>query len=244
VAGDAANRNGPILTTIAILQSNYLPWKGYFDLIDAVDTFVVYDTVQYTKNDWRNRNKIKTPQGTRWLSVPVRQESLEQRIDETRVVEPEILRKHWMTITQNYRKAGAFREMKPLLEPLFDREAPELLSELNVSMLRWFCDFLDIDTPFVDSSTFELDEDRNLRLVQMCQALDADRYLSGPAARGYLDEQLFADHGIEVDWMDYSGYAEYDQPHPPFEHGVSIVDLVLSVGEDARSLLKAGASPR
>ena len=229
------------MTTIAILQSNFLPWKGYFDIIGSVDAFVVYDRVQYTKNDWRNRNRIKTPSGTRWLTVPVRQESLAQRVDETEIVDRDILRKHWMTVTQNYRKAGAFRAMAPHLEPLFDRETPVLLSELNVDLLRWFCDFLGIDTPFVDSGKFELGEDRNLRLVEICEALDADRYLSGPAARDYLDEDLFRSRGIDVDWMDYSGYPEYDQPHPPFEHGVSILDLVLSVGENARGLMKVGA---
>lgn len=229
------------MTTIAILQSNYIPWRGYFDIIASVDTFVVYDRVQYTKNDWRNRNKIKTPSGSKWLTVPVRHNSLDQRIDETEIADPEILRKHWMTITQNYRKtAPAFRAMRDVVEPLFDRTAPERLTDLNVSMLESFCGLLDIKTPLVSSDEFELGEDRNLRLVQICEQLGADRYLSGPAARSYLDESLFTDRGIEVAWMDYEGYPAYDQPHPPFDPYVSIVDLVLSVGEEAPSMLGAG----
>lgn len=226
------------MKTIAILQSNYLPWKGYFDLLGAVDTFVVYDVVQYTKNDWRNRNRIKTASGTRWLTVPVRHRELGQPINEVEVADRDVLRKHWMTITQSYRKAPAFRQMRPVLEPLFDREAPELLSELNVELLRSFAGLLDITTPLVDATTFDLAEDRNERLVGICQQAGAERYLSGPAARSYLDEALFAEAGIEVGWMDYTGYQEYDQPHPPFDHFVSIVDLVLSAGPDAARLAR------
>ena len=230
------------MTTIAILQSNYLPWKGYFDILATVDTFVVYDIVQYTKNDWRNRNRIKTPNGSRWLTVPVRHRELGQRIDEVEVNDPEILHKHWMTIEQNYRKAPCFKQVRDQVRPLFDRTAPALLSDLNVDLLRAFCDILGIDTPIVSASDFQLGEDRNQRLVEICQQLDADRYLSGPSARSYLDESLFADAGIQVDWMGYEGYAEYDQPHPPFEHGVSIVDLVLSAGPRAAELIRKDAA--
>lgn len=226
------------LTSIAILQSNYLPWKGYFDIIAAVDTFVVYDCVQYTKNDWRNRNKIKAPGGgTRWLTVPVRRTSLQMRIDEARTLDPQALRKHWTLIEQTYRSAGRFGTMSPVLGPIFDRDTPELLSELNVSLIKAFCEILGIGTRIVDSSEFELSADRNQRLVDICRQAGADRYLSGPAARDYLDQELFADAGVQVDWMDYAGYPEYDQPHGPFEHQVSIVDLVLCAGEDARQML-------
>ncbi|MGH3351047.1 MAG: WbqC family protein [Nocardioides sp.] len=226
------------MSTIAILQSNYLPWKGYFDLIDSVDTFVIYDIVQYTKNDWRNRNRIKTPTGSRWITVPVRHLHLGQPIDEVEVADRGVLCKHWMTITQNYRKAAGFREMKPVLEPLFDRESPELLSDLNVDLLRAFTDLLGIDTEILSAADFTLGEDRNERLVEICDQAGASRYLSGPAARSYLDEPLFEEAGIDVAWMDYEGYPEYDQPHPPFDHYVSIVDLVLSAGSSSADLIR------
>lgn len=226
------------MTSIAILQSNYLPWKGYFDLIASVDTFVVYDIVQYTKNDWRNRNRIKTPAGSRWLTVPVKHLGLGQPINEVEVADRDILGKHWMTISQNYRKAPAFREMRAQVEPLFDRTAPELLTDLNVELLGSFAGLLGIDTPIVRSEAFTVGEDRNQRLVEICQQAGADRYLSGPAARSYLDESLFAAEGIEVAWMDYAGYPEYEQPHPPFDHFVSVVDLVLSAGARAGELLR------
>lgn len=225
------------MTSIAILQSNYIPWKGYFDLIAAVDDFVVYDCVQYTKNDWRNRNRIKTPGGTRWITVPVRQRSLDQRIDETAIADTGILRKHWSTISQNYAKAPAYKAMREQVQPLFDRDAPQRLSELNVDLIRSFCALLGITTTIRSSDEFTLGEDRNRRLVEICEQAGADRYLSGPSAREYLDVSLFAATGIDVEWMDYSGYPEYPQPHPPFDHYVSIVDLMLCTGEDAPEYL-------
>lgn len=226
------------MKTIAILQSNYLPWKGYFDLMASVDQFVVYDVVQYTKNDWRNRNRIKSPTGSRWITVPVHHRGLGQRIDEVEIADPEILRKHWTTITQNYRGAPAFAAMGPVLEPLFDRTTPQRLSELNVDLLRAVADLLEIGTPLVDASLFDLGEDRNQRLVEICQQAGAERYLSGPAARSYLDESLFAAAGIDVAWMDYDGYAEYEQPYPPFDHHVSIVDVLLCAGSEAAGLVR------
>lgn len=225
------------MTSIAILQSNYLPWKGYFDIIAAVDTFVVYDCVQYTKNDWRNRNRIKSPEGTRWLTLPVRRESLEMRIDEARVLDEKVLRKHWMTIEQTYRKAPGFRAMKDVVAPLFDRPTPELLSGLNVGLIRSFCEILGIGTSIVDSSEFDLAGDRVDRLVEICRQAGADTYLSGPAARSYLDEAPFTAAGVDVAWMDYDGYPTYEQPYPPFDHHVSIVDLVLCAGEAAPDLM-------
>lgn len=239
--GQSTDSAGSALTTIAILQSNYLPWKGYFDIIAAVDTFVLYDRVQYTKNDWRNRNRIKTPAGTRWITVPVVKGGLDHPINRTEIADREILRKHWSSISQSYRKAPAYAEMRPVVEPLFDRTAPALLSELNVEMLRSFCELLDIKTPIVSSDDLELGADRNLRLVEICEHFGADTYLSGPAARDYLDETTFTDRGVKVQWVDYSGYPEYEQPHPPFDHHVSVVDLVLSAGRDAPSMLRNGS---
>jgi hypothetical protein len=225
------------LSTVAILQSNYAPWKGYFDIISAVDTFVVYDSVQYTKNDWRNRNQIKSPKGTRWITVPVHQKSLSQRIDETEIADRQILRKHWSILSQNYSQAAAFKEMREPIEVFFDRESPRLLSELNVDLLHACCELLGITTPIVSSDEFDLSSDRIGRLIEICRQVGADTYLSGPAARQYLDTERFAECGIEVRWANYSGYPEYPQPHPPFSHQVSIIDLFLCTGTDASSYL-------
>lgn len=232
------------MTTVTILQSNYIPWKGYFDIIAAADVHVVYDVVQYTKNDWRNRNRIKKRGGgSRWLTVPVHQRTLDQRIDETMIAERDVLRSHWNLLEQTYEDARCFDDMAGLLHPLFDRRAPELLHDLNVDLLQQLCAMLGIDTTIRQSTQFDLGDDRNRRLVDICEQIDADTYLSGPAARDYLDVDAFTHAGIDVTWMDYEGYPEYDQPHPPFDHRVSIIDTLLCSGDRAADqLLRASTS--
>lgn len=219
---------------VAILQSNYIPWKGYFDIIAAVDEFVVYDCVQYTKNDWRNRNQIKTPRGKTWLTVPVRQRSLEQTIEETEVADPSCFRKHWDGFRQNYAKARHARYCYDALGPLYQQLGDlRRLSEVNTQLIRAICGLLGITTTIRDSREFDLDGDRNRRLVSLCQQAGAACYLSGPAAKNYLDEAAFTAAGVAVEWMDYSGYPDYQQPHPPFDHFVSVLDLIACTGPDA-----------
>lgn len=219
---------------VAILQSNYVPWKGYFDIIAAVDEFIVYDCVQYTKNDWRNRNQIKTPQGKAWLTVPVRQRSLDQTIEQTEVADPGCFRKHWNTFRQNYAKAPCIDYCVQALEPLFlDLASSRQLSEVNVRMIRAVCDLLGIATPIHDANEFDLSGDRNERLISICRQAGAAVYLSGPAAKFYLDDAGFSRAGIDVEWMRYDGYREYAQPHPPFDHHVSVLDLLACVGAKA-----------
>lgn len=233
------------MAKVAVLQSNYLPWKGYFDIIAAVDTFVVYDVVQYTKNDWRNRNKVKKPGGgTKWLTVPVFQRRLEQSINETEIADRDILDTHWRTIEQYYRDAACFDVMQGRIARLFDRDCPTHLSELNVALLDDLCQLLGIDTEMVRARDLELSGGPTERLVDICRQLGADTYLSGPAAREYMDTTLFDETGIAIEWMDYEGYPEYRQPHPPFNHHVSIIDLLMCTGEDAADHMLQTAGDR
>jgi hypothetical protein len=229
---------------IAILQSNYIPWKGYFDIIAAVDEFIVYDCVQYTKNDWRNRNQIKTTQGKSWLTVPVRQRSLDQTIEQTEIADTGCFRKHWNTFRQNYAKAPHIRYCSDALEPVFlELGSERMLSQANVRLIRAACDLLGIRTPIRDANEYTLDSDRNERLVSLCRQAGASSYLSGTAAQAYLDETLFAKECITVEWMSYDGYPEYAQPYPPFDHHVSVLDLLASTGPEApRFMLHAGRS--
>lgn len=225
------------MSTVAILQSNYIPWKGYFDLIAAVDVFVIYDEVQYTKNDWRNRNVIKTPNGTQWLSIPVRQVGLDQRIYDSRIADASWARKHCGTLQANYARAAFFEQYKhPIFEEL--TKPGDLLSELNLRLIRRICELLGIKTRIIDSRELTLEGDRNVRLLDACKKLRATTYLSGPAASSYLDTALFQHEGIAVRWMDYSGYPEYPQLFPPFAHGVSILDLLFNAGPDAPRYMK------
>jgi len=224
---------------IAILQSNYIPWKGYFDIIGSVDEFVLYDDMQYTKNDWRNRNKIKTQNGLQWLSIPVRQESLHQKINETKIIDPKWNINHWRSIAQSYAKAPHFKAYKDQFEALYMSATMETISEINRHFIDAICAMLEIKTVIRDSREFVLADGKSERLLALNQDLGATTYLSGPAAKDYLDESIFIAAGMKVEWMDYSGYSEYHQLFPPFEHGVSVIDLIFNEGENAKNFLKS-----
>ncbi len=227
---------------IAILQSSYIPWKGYFDLIAGADEFVLYDDAQFTRRDWRNRNRIKTPRGLHWLTIPVETKgNYLQKIRDTRICDDaEWERDHWLTLQHNYAKAPYFREYRHFLGDLYGSvraEARGSLSRANHFFLSAIRDFLGLSTPLRWSAEFELPEGRNERLVAICRQAKATTYVSGPSARAYLRTDLFAEAGIEVQFMDYK-YDEYPQLHPPFEHGVSILDLILNTGSKARTHLR------
>ena len=224
---------------VAILQSNYIPWKGYFDMMAMVDVFVLYDEVQYTKNDWRNRNKIIANGKPQWITIPVRQNSLDQRIDETEIVLPKWPVKHWKTIQANYGKAPFFKEYGPKVEALYEAcKGVKLLSEINFIFIKGIAEMLGVDTELKWSTDLDLKGDKNERLIDAVKKCGGTRYVSGPAAKSYLDVDAFSREGIEVEWMDYSGYKEYPQSGEGFEHGVSVLDLIFNVGDSSRGFLK------
>jgi hypothetical protein len=230
--------------TIAIVQSNYLPWRGYFDMIRSVDEFILLDVVQYTRRDWRNRNIIKTPQGPLWITIPVEVKGKYlQPIDETRISDRGWAEGHARTIELNYRRAAGFEQIAPwLFKLLQDAAREELLTKVNEGVIRATCELLNIHVA-IRRCTDLLGRDELIameptaRLLALCQAAGAKRYRSGPAARSYLDEQRFAAAGIDVAWMDYSGYPEYPQLWGAFEPRVSVIDLLLNVGTRAATLL-------
>jgi WbqC-like protein family len=226
---------------IAILQSNYIPWKGYFDIINMVDEFILFDEAQYTKRDWRNRNKIKTPNGASWLSIPVNVKGkFEQSIRETEIHDKHWTQDHWKSLHHNYAKAPYFREYRPFFEELYALAAEEtLLSEVNYLFLRNICDLLGIHTRLSWSSDYNLVTGKTDRLIGLCQQVGGKEYLSGPSAKDYLDESLFHNVNMRVAWMDYSGYPEYHQLYPPFDHAVSIVDLIFNEGPNAPKFMKS-----
>lgn len=215
---------------IAILQSNYIPWRGYFDLINQVDVFVIYDEVQYTKNDWRNRNIIKTPNGPLWLTIPVRQQNLEQKINETQVSLNNWNIKHWNAIKANYTKAPYFKQFEERFKELYLGLDTDLLSEINWKFIFTINDILGIKTQIIDSLSLDLRGNKNERLVDAVLKLNGTHYLSGPSAKNYLDTKLFEENNIQLEWMDYEGYSEYQQLYPPFSNTVSILDTIFSCG--------------
>jgi hypothetical protein len=224
---------------VAILQSNYIPWKGYFDMIAAVDEFIIYDDVQFTKNDWRNRNRIKTPTGLQWISIPVRQVNLKQKISETKVIDKRWADKHWKTIKQNYSRVEGFSAYSSIIAETYQQASEfEFLSDINLLFIRTICKLADIKTSIRLCTDYTLVGDRVSRLVDLCEQAKASVYISGPAAKSYIEEDAFLKSGITVKWMDYSGYKEYPQLYPPFEHGVSIIDLLFNVGTQCPSYMK------
>lgn len=225
---------------IAILQSNYIPWKGYFDLINMVDEFVLYDDMQYTRRDWRNRNKIKTPNGLLWLTIPVEVKGKYfQKINETKISEKDWGKKHWQTIALNYTKTKYFKEYKDCFEELYLNCDKEYLSEINYKFIATINEILGIKTKIRWSNEFDLVEGQTEKLLGICKQCDANVYISGPAAKDYFDECLATQENIQVEWMDYSGYPEYNQQFHPFEHGVSILDLIFNEGSNAATFMKS-----
>ena len=224
---------------IAVLQSNYIPWKGYFDLINQADEFIIYDEMQYTKNDWRNRNKIKTISGNEWLTIPVRIESLHQKINETKIFDSKWSKKHIATLQTNYGKSKCFKETKDFVFDLYNQTSNlSLLSEVNYVFIKSICEYLKINTRISLSTNYNLIEGKTERLVDLCLQTNASHYISGPSAKNYIDEKLFIENNINIQWMDYSGYKEYQQINPPFEHGVSILDLIFNEGTKSADYLK------
>jgi len=228
---------------VAIVQSNYIPWKGYFDLIARVDEFVLYDDVQYTRRDWRNRNVIKTPQGKTWLTVPVQVKGrFHQRIDETLVSDPAWAERHWKTLGHVYAAAPYFTKYRDELAEIYRQCGGErLLSHVNRRLIDAVCERLGIGTAITWSSDYRSEGSVNERLLGICLKAGADVYLSGPGARSYLDEKLFEQAGVSVEWMDYSGYPEYPQLHPPFDHAVTVLDLLFNTGPEAPKYMKAAS---
>jgi hypothetical protein len=219
---------------VAIVQSNYIPWKGYFDLIRHVDHFVFFDDVQYTRRDWRNRNKIKTAQGLHWLTIPVKVKGeYLQLIRDTEVSDTAWRAAHWATIRNAYAKAPFFKQYQAAVEAMYVGGDDVKLSDINRKFAEKLCGLLGITTPFSWSWEHAQEGGRTEKLAAICAHLGATEYVSGPAAKSYMDEAVFTQKGMAVSYFDYSGYAAYPQMHGEFEHGVSVLDLIFNVGPDA-----------
>jgi hypothetical protein len=223
--------------TLAAVQSSYIPWKGYFDLIRRSDEFILFDDVQFTKRDWRNRNRIKTKDGLLWLTIPVDSKGhYMQAIKDVRISEPGWNMRHWKTIAAAYARAAHFREYRDRFESAYARAVSPWLSEVNRLFIEEVCDVLGIRTPLRWSMEYTIVEGKSERLLSLCQQAGADTYLSGPSAGAYLDTAAFEAAGVSVQFMSYDGYKEYSQLFPPFEHQVSVLDVIFNEGAAAAAL--------
>lgn len=224
---------------VAILQSNYIPWKGYFDLIAAVDEFILYDDMQYTKRDWRNRNQIKTPQGLKWITVPVKVKGRYfQKINETEIDGDGWAQDHWRSIVANYKKAPYFEQVAEWLAPFYLEQKYELISDLNRSLIAAVCQRLGIKTRISSSADYELVDGQSKRLASLCKQAGGLEYISGPSAKNYIEENVFVGCDIKLTWFDYADYPEYPQLWGDFTHTVSIIDLIFNCGDKASDYMK------
>ena len=224
---------------VAIVQSNYIPWKGYFDMIGSVDEFILYDDMQYTRRDWRNRNQIKTPQGIQWITVPTLVKGkYYQKIKDTEIDGTDWAAAHWKSLSQNYRRAAHFQEIAGWVEPLYLGETYTHISQLNRRFIEAISSYLGYKTVISNSWDYTLIEGKTERLADLCLQAGGLEYISGPAAKEYIDESEFSARGIKLTWFDYLGYPEYPQLWGEFQHGVSILDLLFNCGKDAPQFMK------
>lgn len=226
--------------SIGVVQSNYIPWRGYFDLVNSVDEFVLYDDAQYTRRDWRNRNAIKSQNGLSWLTIPVQiKGKYSQKIKDTVVADDKWANDHWRSIIHNYSRASYFSEYRETFQDLYLGAQNKLLSQINYRFIVAICGMIGIGTTVRWSMDFDLAGDKTERLVSLCKQAGATTYVSGPAAQAYLNQDLFRQEGISVSFMDYSGYREYSQRYPPFQSQVSIIDLIFNEGPHATEYMKS-----
>lgn len=222
----------------AILQSNYIPWKGVFDMINKVDTFVFFEDVDYTKRDWRTRNKIKTANGEVWLSVPVKKAPRGTKIFEIEISQEENWQeKHYKTIVNSYKKARHFAEYHYLLEGVYLKQKWTNLSDFNIFTTKLLAHALGITTKFVNSVDLATSGIKDDKLIEICQKVGADFYLSGPTAKNYIVDEKFEKAKIELAYIDYGHYLEYPQIHGEFDHYVSVLDVLFNCGKDAKDYI-------
>jgi hypothetical protein len=223
-----------------ILQPSYIPWRGYFHQIRKADVFVFYDDVQYDKHGWRNRNRVKTSNGSRWLTIPVLSKG--SPVNHTPINEIAIdpvqpwKKKHFETIRQAYVKAPHYERYRGLLEDFYGRPT-RLLADFTIETTITLAKELGITgTRYVRSSSLPARGSKTDRLLSILRHVKATRYISGPSARNYLEGEKFRDAGIILEYMAYD-YPEYPQLYPPFDPQVSILDLLFMTGPDAPSYI-------
>ncbi len=224
------------MNKIAILQSNYIPWKGVFDMINMVDTFVFFEDVDFTKRDWRNRNKIKTANGELWLTVPVKKAPRGTKIHDIEINSDDWQEIHYKTIKMAYNKSKYFNDYQWLLEEIYIQRSWKNLSELNQFVTKRISELLGIKTQFINSKELETKGIKDDKLIEICKQLDATTYLSGPAAKGYIGIEKFKRENIGLEYIIYD-YPEYYQLHGTFNHFLSVLDVLFNCGIESHKYI-------
>jgi hypothetical protein len=218
---------------IVILQSNYIPWKGYFELITDADVFCFYDEVQYTKNDWRNRNQLINNNGLFWLTIPIQKDAVKVKISEVELPKSKWQLDHLNIIYQTYKKSAQFEIVYPFLEEIYLNDW-NYLSNFNQSIIKKICEFIGIKTKVVNSKDYELKGDKINRLIHLIKQLNGKKYISGPTGKDYLNDfqNSFIENNIELEYKQYGPYSTYKQNSKVFNNFVSIIDLLMFVPQD------------
>jgi hypothetical protein len=224
---------------ICIIQSCYIPWKGFFDLIGRCDEYILYDSAQYVKGHWHNRNRIKTANGVKWLTIPVGTSGrLGQRIDEVEI-DKRWAETHWRILEGAYKDAPFFELLGPTIRGWYELADKERrLTDINTIFLRGIAELLGIRTRIVRDGAYPTEGIRTERLLRIARAAGADRYLMGPSARAYFEDAIFEAAGITPEWMSYDGYPDYPQLHGAFEHAATALDLLFNTGPEAPNYLR------
>lgn len=221
---------------VGVIQSSFIPWRGYFDFIASVDIFVFYDDLQYTKGDWRNRNKIKTSKGTKWITVPVHHQSISQLICETQIFHDQAwAKKHFQLWQSHYKNTAHLDDVMEILS-IIESKNNSTISQLNIELIQRICNYLGIDTPLVTSHDFGLKGCKTDRLIDLLTKLNARTYLSGPSADAYLDKKAFQDNGIRLEYKTYD-YEPYPQQWGDFNGAVTILDLIANCGAASKKYI-------
>ena len=225
-------------STVGILQPGYLPWLGFFEQLECCDIFVLYDDVQFEKGSWRNRNRIKTPNGPQWLTVPVQLKGRGFPMVKDVAVNSSVpwQKKHIKAITQHYSQSPFLRRYADDLFAILDGPW-RLLVDLDIELIKWVVKELGISTPMVLSSSLGIQGSGVARLVSVIQSLGADRFYEGSAGRNYIDVDVFEQVGISVDFQEYD-HPVYPQPYGDFISHLSIIDLLFNCGPDSLQILK------
>jgi hypothetical protein len=208
-------------------------------LIAAVDEFILYDDMQYTRRDWRNRNQIKTPQGIQWLTIPIQVKGkYDQKIRDTLIDGSSWAISHWKALEQNYRQAPYFEEIALWLRPLYLDNPYTHISQLNRDFIVGICHYLGIKTIISNSWDYCLVDGKSERLAELCKQAYGTEYISGPSAKDYVEESMFADMNIKLTWFDYKNYPKYPQLWGEFTHGVTILDMLFNCGENTPQYMR------
>jgi hypothetical protein len=228
---------------IAIMQPTYLPWLGYFDLMDQVDLFVLLDNVQFAKQTWQQRNRIKNSQGLEWLTVPVEfRGRFGQTIAEVEIRDAEFWKTHARSLEVNYGRAGHFHRFIPELLWIYQQNGQwRRLADLNIALMEWLKSMLDVKTPTVRASQLDAEGKRSGRVAAICRSVGATEYLSPVGAAGYILSEMeeFSERGIQVFFQNYT-HPVYRQLFPPFLPFVSVIDCIFNEGSLSGEIMRSG----